>query len=559
MNMNIKRNLIHICAVFLMLFAFRAPATVLYVDLNCTNATPPYADWNTAATDIQSAVDVSTNGDLILVTNGIYATGGRVVNDGIGGILTNRVAMTKPVTLQSINGPAVTVIQGYQIPGTTNGDTAVRCVYMADGAVLIGFTVTNGATQATSRGDTDGGGIFCWYSGHAIVSNCVLIANSSGYGYGGGIEGGTLYNCQLIGNHTITRGGAASDSILNNCILTNNHAFYGFGGGTYECKLNNCLLTGNSVDSPDFGGQSGGADNSVLTNCTLIGNSGYWGGGTGESTLYNCLIVSNSAAYGGGAGGCNLENCTIVGNTASISGGGAYQSVADNSIIYYNTAPVGANYYGSPCGSLNTCGSINFSCTTPYPGTVSGDGVATAIGDFTNAPLFVGTNNFHLQTNSPCINAGNNSVFVTSNDLDGNPRIVGGTVDIGAYEYQTPSSILSYVWAQKYGLPTDGTADYADSDGDGMNNWQEWKSGTIPTNAASVLAMASPAVTVTNATVTWKSVTNVIYFLQRSSDLSAQPAFVSIHSNLVGQAGTTSYTDTTATNGGSHFYRVGVQ
>ena len=124
-------------------------------------------------------------------------------------------------------------------------------------------------------------------------------------------------------------------------------------------------------------------------------------------------------------GWCTLYNCILIFNTASRSGNW-----------------VDEDYYDS---------TLSYCCTPGMP--------ANGVGNITNAPLFVDyTNgNLRLQTDSPCINAGNNNYVTTSIDLDGNPRISGGVVDIGAYEFAfTPGMAVGQLmlWVNDSGLGT---------------------------------------------------------------------------------------------------------
>ena len=436
--------------ILLLLTLQAATAATRYVDVNSPNPTPPFTDWATAAKVIQDAVDVAAVGDEVLVTNGVYTTGGRAVV----GSITNRVAVTKPLTLRSVHGPAVTIIEGFQVPGTTNGDGAIRCVYLADGAALSGFKLTKGATRLSGDlwEEQQGGGVQC----------------------------------------------ASATALVSNCILT--------------------------------------------------GNSASLAGGAHRGTLENCILMANSALSAGGASGSRLYNCTVTMNAAQVSVGGVYFGFMRNSICYYNT-----DGGGGIVGPNHDDTLAEFSCITPVP--------SGGVGNTSAEPAFMNRlrGDLRLRPDSPCIDAGSNAYVSSSTDLDGNPRIVGGTVEMGAYEFQTATWLLFRGWLEQHGLPTDGSADFTDNDTDLLNNWQEWHAGTIPTNALSVLRLRTPIFDGTNLTVTWDSVLGRSYFLERSAEISDPSAFRRFATSLPGQASTTSFLDTNAVGDSPRFYRVGVE
>jgi len=104
--------------------------------------------------------------------------------------------------------------------------------------------------------------------------------------------------------------------------------------------------------------------------------------------------------------------------------------------LWNNSATLGNEIYiydSSPSVTLNN--------SDVTPGGYDGEtGMITENNCIYLYPLFVDAagGNYRLQATSPCIDAGDNSLVPAgvTTDLDGNPRIQNGTVDIGAYEYQ---------------------------------------------------------------------------------------------------------------------------
>ncbi len=499
--------------------SFSAAAATLYVDLENQTPFPPYASWGTAATTIQDAVDASVAGDEIVVADGVYATGGRIEGDPP----TNRVVLDKAVLVRSLNGPASTVIQGYQVPGTTNGDAAIRCVFMTNAALLSGFTLTGGATATNySAGywtQPSGGGVWC-ASTQEVLTNCVLTSNSA-FRNGGAAYQGTFDNCNICSNSIGDingEGGGCCNSILINCSVLYNSGPN--GGGTAGGALTNCILQGNAI--------SGGSDGALLFNCLVVSNTcdrgiaaGLMGGAaincifvgnyardqmasgaTDSSRLRNCLILSNHAERGvGGVHGSDIVNCTIVGNS-SAWGMGGIAGLATNCIVYFNYGSAGVSNFSSSNPSLEHC------CTFPLPLRQS----ATV----TNEPLFVdsASGDFRLRSDSPCINVGLNAVIGVSTDLDGNPRIVGGSVDIGAYEFQVSAGTFRI---------SDVSANHSD------------------------------------VTIAWDSQFGRNYYVECSTNLAAQSSFFCVGTNIAGQMNMTTFTHSNALASPGRFYRVGVR
>jgi len=212
-----------------------APAVDWYVATNGTGLGTN--GWANATNNLQGAINISAVNDTVWVSNGLYDTGG-ITNYPVGNnsILTNRIAIWKSITVRSQNNdPTNTIIKGAWHPVTTNGASAVRCVFMNSNSVLIGFTLTNGATMTTGTYDKRGGGVACPGTLAPVISNCLITGNAaqgdngSPYTGGGGAYWGTLVNCTLSNNSAVYEGGGADWSTISNCTLIGNSSQAGGG------------------------------------------------------------------------------------------------------------------------------------------------------------------------------------------------------------------------------------------------------------------------------------------------------------------------------------------
>ena len=347
-------------------------------------------------------------------------------------------------------------------------------------------SLTNVNFSGNTATGTSGGGMANEDGGDPILVDCTLTGNSAVEDGGGMYSIGsspTLTNV-TFSNNTAGRGGgmhsdSGSQSLTNVTFLANSA---GSGGGLSNVAANVNVISasflGNSAESAGGGIYNIGSS-PVLANASFLGNSaGIAGGGIynsgGNPVLANALFSGNSAEGGGGGAIYNsgssptLTNITFARNSAGdisspnglIGDGGAIYNVngsdpfIQNCILWDNKASGnGDQIFNDDFISEHIVRDSIIEGGCP--------GGGSCLGEIDQDPLFldpfgldgmIGTldDNLRVSFGSPAVDAGNNiadldgaepgttTISDIPTDLEGNPRIVGESIDLGAFELTPP-------------------------------------------------------------------------------------------------------------------------
>ncbi len=372
------------------------------------------ADFNT----IQAAVNDANDGDTILIKDGLYT------GDGNRDIEIR----DKSITIKSENGPENCIIDCEGTTEQPHRGFDVRTGRTTNRAIT-GLTIRNGYAET-------GAGIRC--------EQCTLV--------------------------------------VSDCILSANTAEQGAGLFCYDAKrveVTDCTFEYNVAGKDGAGIYCERAGRMKITRCKIRANlAARYGGGVyfavhGWRTVENSIVVANVAESGAGiyfhhAGNTGLLSSTIAYNTAHNEGGGIFAEYSGpsmlNLILWGNTAQGQSGETAQIDGDSSRPG---FSCVQDSD--PDDDNVPWGGYNIDDDPMFVrpphdggdgwgvGNNDdfgdLHLNSTSPCINAGRCTYYTDPNqfDIDGQPRVMARCVDMGADEF-SPTFLVtkpagSEVWA----------------------------------------------------------------------------------------------------------------
>lgn len=409
-----KWNALFALAALMLLLPVTAAAKVINVP----------ADYPT----IQDAINAASNGDTVLVAAGTYAE-----NINFSG---------KAITVTSSAGPKTTIIDGGNIATVATFSSAETTA-----SVLSGFTLENGTS--TSGSGYDGGGIYISGSAPTITGN--IIQNNTACNGGGGIavEFGSpvIKGNRIIGNSQsacsggiggggISISGAASAQVIGNEI--GNNTWPGSGAGISLFAAGTPTIADNFIYNNNTEGGGGGGISMVNDSAAVVVQNLFFGNMAAEGTGIYFLVPD-------GASPPIFVNNTIVAGTGATQGTAVFAGGFDDQVQFYNNLLLGmAGQNAVYCDSTYDPNPPTFTNNDAYASGGSGlqgtcASQASENGNISANPMFVSPakHNYQLQAGSPAINAGdNNAPDIPKEDLAHHTRIVGSTIDMGAYEYQ---------------------------------------------------------------------------------------------------------------------------
>jgi len=423
-------------------FAGRPRKLGQYVDMGAYEFPPiqnisSQGQYNT----IQDAIDDANEFDVIVVPEGTHTGDGNRDIDFCG----------KAVTVRSTDPEDPEVVANTIIDSQGGPSNPHRGFYMHTNedanSVINGLTITGGSrayegggiycnsssptiTNCIIRNNLtrgNGGGIYCGWGSNPIISNCLITENSfDAYGYGAGIycfydSSPFIYNC-IVSNNVVTGNSPPGHGRHGGGMV-----FWGFSEDTgCHALVVNCIVVGNTAEHRG-GGLYAYWSSPTFVNCTVVGNQSYEGGGIGsfresDPKVYNCIVRNNRATIGEQLALISTirlwsweEITEMTVSNSNIEGGNAEPGVFadDNMILNW----LGGNIQTDP--NFADIGHWDDSGTPAEP----------------NDDTYI-LGNYHLVPTSSCVGAGDN-VFLPgeiTSDIDGEPRIYDGFIDIGADE-----------------------------------------------------------------------------------------------------------------------------
>ncbi len=332
------------------------------------------------------------------------------------------------------NNNATTSVSNSNIELNTKADLSATSNDYGGAIHNSNTTITINNTTFNSNSNFQGGAVYSIGNSNTTIDHCTFNSNLSSH------DGGAIYNetgpliitnSLFIQNNTGTNGGA----ILNkNSALTVTNTYF-------SANFTN-INSANASSIPRYGGAILlDNTNANIINCGFTQNHSERAGGAIYKESASTATITNASFFG---------NTTLVGNQGP-NGSAIYTFgnpiTLNNSVFYNNNIQLitgnllGTNNYTEEAPS-------EYGSPTGYTQLSSNPFINT--NDLAGADTIYGTQDDGLMpaNSSVLIDAGDNTLNTEANEVTGQFRILGSTIDVGAYETATTVSLLPKVFLE---------------------------------------------------------------------------------------------------------------